>query len=397
METLVLEWLGLLLRWLHVITAIAWIGASFYFVWLDLSLEPPGEDKAQRGLQGELWSIHGGGIYEVGKYRLSPPQMPEKLHWFKWEAYSTWLTGSALMVVLYYAQSQAFLIGTDTWLRNPGTAISGSLLFLGGCLSAYEVTVRTPLVRRPLLFAALVTVAVAAASWLAYHLFAPRAAIIHVGAALATIMAGNVLLKIIPAQKSLVAAIEAGHQPDGDLAAAAKLRSTHNNYFALPVLFCMLANHYPMVYGHPASWILLPAFAVTAALARHYFNVRHQGRNQPAWLIGAGGAFAALALLTTATAAGFNAGAGVAGSLPALTEVDELLSVHCSSCHARMPSFPGYTAPPAGVVLSSTDDLAANRLRAATALRTGYMPLGNLTGMTDEERAQLLGWLERTP
>jgi len=404
MEGQLLEWLAFLVRWIHVIAGIAWIGASFYFIWLDQSLVPTTGEKAARGLKGELFAIHGGGIYEVGKYQLAPPQMPETLHWFKWEAYTTWLSGSALLIVLYYVRAQSYLIGADTWVQTPAAAITASVLYLLTLLGLYEATIRSPLKNRPLIFALLITIVVTLASWIAWQLFTPRAAMLHVGAALATIMAGNVFLGIIPAQRGLVAAIEQGLNPDAGPALLAKLRSTHNNYFTLPVLFCMLGNHAPFLYTGSMAWLMVVALALTAATARHFFNLRNQGRHQPGWLIGPALAFFALVLVSVSLSSSTDRPASNPNQSKVAdhAEIAQIMTRHCTPCHARTPVFPGYATPPAGLLFEQPDDLRggpnaipADRIR--TALVSSYMPLGNLTAMTPEERSKLIAWLPPEP
>ena len=283
MDIQILDWLTFLLRWVHVITAIAWIGASFYFIWLDLSLEQPSEAKLKAGLSGELWAIHGGGIYEVGKYASHPQAMPQTLHWFKWEAYSTWLTGSALLILIYYFKADAYLVGASLWFDTAPTAIAGSIGYLLGGVLGYELAMRY-LVKSTLARALLMFGLVVVLSYIAFQAFAPRAAILHVGAVLATMMAGNVFLVIIPSQKAFVRAIEEGGTADINLSLNAKARSTHNNYLTLPVLFCMLSNHAAFIYGHAYAWIFVVAFSCVAAFARHYFNAKHAGNHQP-WIL----------------------------------------------------------------------------------------------------------------
>ncbi len=392
METLILDWATLLARWLHVIFGIAWIGASFYFIWLDLSLEAPSDAKSRQGLGGELWAIHGGGIYEVGKYRLGPPTLPARLHWFKWEAYSTWLSGIALMTLLYYLQPTNYLIGAEAWFETPAAAIGGSIAFLLAGLVLYEGIMRTPLAARPVLAAGVGMAVLVGVSALAFAAFSPRAAILHVGALLGTIMAGNVFLNIIPAQRALVGALERGVAPDAPRALAAKLRSTHNNYFTLPVLFCMVGSHASFVYATPHAWLFVPAFGVTAAVARHYFNLRHQGRPRPAVLVIAGAAFVALATLV-AIDGGALRGTGDRAALDA-GRVGQIVVERCAGCHSQTPTFPGYPTPPGGLVFARLDDLERHGGEVAASLRTAFMPLGNLTGMTTEERDLLLAWVD---
>lgn len=401
MEGMWLEWLTFALRWLHVIAAIAWIGASFYFIWLDQSLVDASPEKAARGLRGELWAIHGGGIYEVGKYRLAPPRMPDTLHWFKWEAYTTWLSGFALLLALYYTRAGSYLIDASTWVQTPATAIAASIGFLVTIFVLYERALRTRLHNNMAAFALLITVMVFASSWIAWQLFTSRAAALHVGAALATIMAGNVFIGIIPAQKGLVAAINAGTEPDPRPAALAKLRSTHNNYFTLPVVFCMLANHAPFFHSGPLAWLLLPCFAVAAAMTRHYFNLRNTGRHQPRWLAISGALFVILAVVATPvkeSSSNRSAHATAGSAPPDQSAIASILDVHCSPCHAQVPSFAGYASAPAGLIFDTPGALHAGaggmtRDRIATALETGYMPLGNLTGMSEAERSTLIDWI----
>ena len=388
-----LDWLNLLVRWAHVITAIAWIGASFYFIWLDLSLRQPSDEKLAKGLGGELWAIHGGGIYEVAKYapHAHPDPMPTTLHWFKWEAYSTWLTGTALLILLYYVRADTYLVGLDRWITSPGVAIAASVAFLFGGLACYELIMRTALGSTVLRQAVALVGLIVLASWLAFELFSPRAAMLHVGAMIATLMAANVFLAIIPSQKAFVGAIDAGEQPDPALAIHAKHRSTHNNYLTLPVLFCMLSNHTAFVFNHPHAWLLVPVISAIAAWARHYFNLKHQGKHKPLVLVGAAAAFALVAV-----------GAGQFGRAPLaatgatadLAEVQRLLNDHCSNCHAATPTFAGYATPPGGLLFTRPDELLKHAERVTSSLRSQYMPLANLTGLTEVERAQLIGWVE---
>lgn len=391
MEGALLDWLSLLVRWLHVITAIAWIGASFYFIWLDLSLEPVTGDKAARGLKGELWSIHGGGIYEVGKYQLAPPAMPDTLHWFKWEAYSTWITGTLLLVLVYYLRAQAYLVDDLSYLSDPRQAIVASVLFLLSGIAFYEVSVRIGWAATGLRFAIGFGLIVLALSWVAFALFSDRAAMIHLGALLGTIMAGNVLLGIMPSQRALVRAIEAGTEPDPALTALAKQRSTHNNYLTLPVLFCMLANHASFVFGHPLAWLLVPALGAAAAYGRHYFNLKHRGERRP-WVLVQAGAMG-LTLFIFAAIPSELARGTLDQPLLNDQEVASVLAARCSNCHAAQPTFAGYTAPPGGLIFQTGQQLRQHRARVASSLQSGYMPLGNLTAITPEERAALLTYV----
>lgn len=390
-ESQIIDWLTLLLRFLHVLTAIAWIGASFYFIWLDLSLEVASPEKQRRGLAGELWSIHGGGIYEVGKYRLAPPVMPANLHWFKWEAYSTWLTGTGLLIVFFYLRADSQLMGAEGWAQSPAAAVAASVAFLLAGLGLYELFMRgLPRAGAGVQLLALLALLVAA-SWLAFRIFPPRAAVLHVGAMLGTIMAANVFLGIIPSQKALVGAIERGAEPDAELARRAKQRSTHNNYLTLPVLLCMLANHAPMLFGHPHAWLLVVALALAAVAARQYFNASHAGRVQPAWLVGACVAF--ISIVAAAALTGTRSLA-IDGEVTA-AQVQAIVAEHCAGCHAESPTQGGFSTAPGGYLFRTPEDLQAQAGLVVSALESGYMPLGNLTGMSDQQRAVLLAWTRR--
>ncbi|MBW8189793.1 urate hydroxylase PuuD [Neiella marina] len=394
MDALIIEWLNLAMRWFHVVAGIAWIGASFYFIWLDLSLRTPPQWKLDQGVKGDLWAIHGGGIYEVAKYQLRPTTMPGTLHWFKWEAYSTWLSGTGLMILLYYVQAQSYLVGPDRWLADPVVAVVASIGFITVGQLLYEGLLRTALVKRGLLFAAALIVLLTLASWLAHQLFAARAAYLHVGALMATWMAGNVFWGIIPAQKKFIAAVEAEQQPDASIAAFAKLRSTHNNYLTLPVIFCMISNHYPFLYGHPLGWLALIAVAGCLAWGRHFFNLKHQGIKRPAILFSAAAGVIVVAVaMQLSTAARSSSQANVAAIDD--SQVAHIVTQHCANCHAATPTQPGFTAAPGGILLTSPTELALTAVRATPALQSGYMPLGNFSGMTTDERDVLIAWLQQ--
>ena len=388
-----LDWFGLGARLLHVVAGIAWIGASFYFVWLDNSLEPPPKHKADAGVSGDLWAIHGGGIYEVAKYRLAPPRMPGTLHWFKWEAYTTWLSGTLLLCLMYWLEAELYLVG-GPWIATPAAAVGASAAYLAGALLSYELALRSPLRHRPLVFALFVAALGAGLAWLATQLFAARAAWLHTGAALATIMAANVFLGIIPAQKRFVAAVAEGREPDAAGAALAKLRSTHNNYLTLPVVLAMISNHYPMLYGHPQGWLLFVGLALALAWLRHFFNLRHRGIVRP--MIPVTSAAIIVAVFAFAVLARPDAPAreDAAAVLPD-ADAMALVARHCGVCHAAAPTQPGFVAPPGGHRFESLADVRARAGLARTSVETGYMPLGNITGITDAERAALTAWLAR--
>jgi uncharacterized membrane protein len=388
------EWTILLFRVLHIVTAIAWIGASFYFVWLDMNLRPVPEAKHGKGLHGDLWAIHGGGIYEVQKYTLAPPQMPETLHWFKWEAYSTWLTGSALLVLLYYGRAQTYLIDGSSWVQEPSVAILASIGFLALSVGGYEVLVRRRrLSARPL--AGLIVLWLGTLCWLAFQLFSQKAAPIHIGAAMASIMAANVLLGIIPGQGALVQAIESGGELDPEPALAARKRSLHNNYLTLPVVLCMVSNHSMFLYGHPLAWAVLIALMLNAAYLRHFFNLRHQGILRPSIIVISAVIFVLTAMVSDRLAGG-ESFVEDDSEVAVLTDQQmlSLVAEHCGNCHAMEPTFPGYTAAPGGIVLDSLGALDTYKARTVSSLKSGYMPLGNMGGLTGEQRAAMLRYLE---
>ncbi|MGD8176367.1 urate hydroxylase PuuD [Marinimicrobium sp. ARAG 43.8] len=395
MSTVLIEWLNLGLRWFHVVAGIAWIGASFYFIWLDLNLREPPRWKKDQGIKGDLWAIHGGGIYEIGKYQLRPKKMPERLHWFKWEAYSTWLSGTLLLIAFYYVQARSYLVGPDSWVSTPEMAIVASIAFIVGGQLLYEMLLRTALVRRGLWFAVVLVGVIALASWLAQQLFSGRAAFLHVGALIATWMAGNVFWGIIPAQKKFIAAVSDGREPDPAPAVFAKLRSTHNNYLTLPVIFCMISNHYPFLYGSEYSWLLLLAIGVLLAWGRHFFNLKHQGIVRPGILVSSGLGLVLVAVVASWAASHSSMDEDAVGTKMSATDIDVLIDQHCTNCHSPSPTQPGFQAPPAGLVITDTDSLLTYRTKALPALHSHYMPLGNMTGMSDEQRSAMVHWLEQ--
>jgi uncharacterized membrane protein len=385
------DWLHLLLRFVHVVTAIAWIGASFYFVWLDNSLEEPPQWKKDKGIRGDLWSIHGGGFYEIAKYRLAPEAMPKHLHWFKWEAYSTWISGALLLTLLYYVGAGSYLIDPGKADLSEWQAIAIGIGTLLGGFIIYEAACRSPLVQHGLAFGLTMLLLLTAIAWGLSQLFGDRAAYIHVGALIGTCMAGNVLLGIMPAQRGLVEAVKRGVEPDPKPALMAKLRSTHNNYATLPVLFIMLSNHYPMTYGHEYGWAVLGALALIGAWARHFFNLRHRGIVRPWILISAFLAFCVLIFVLRPEPR-----ATLSSSAPVISDAEAvaLVQTRCASCHSRAPSDDVFTVAPSGVLFDSAEQIRRmiDRIEARAVL-THDMPFLNKTGMTDAERAALGAWI----
>ena len=401
MDIAALDWLNLIVRWAHVIVGIAWIGSSFYFVWKDNSLTPTADDPAQKRLQGEIWMVHGGGFYHAQKYKVAPNHLPEDLHWFKWESYSTWLTGMALLAIVYYLAGPSVLLPLDSQLGYPTGVAVGLGLLAGGWL-VYDGLCRSPLSRDDRLLGLAVAALIVAITYAALWLLSDRAAFLHVGAAMATIMTANVFFTIIPNQKKIVAAMRAGETPDPKLGLAGKQRSVHNTYLTLPVVFLMLSNHYPMVYSHPYAGVLLLAICALGALTRHAFVLRHTGR-MPVWLLPASGA--AMALLIAGAAgvktlapsdapASVEATGGAAHLRPvAMTIVEQ----RCTVCHAQDPSYQGFDAPPNGILLETPADV--RRWQASVlqqSIDSHAMPIGNVTRMQPEERALLARWLRQT-
>jgi uncharacterized membrane protein len=385
------SWGDLVFRWLHVIAAIAWIGSSFYFIALDNHLEPPSAPAdAERGVGGEVWEIHGGGFYRIEKFKVAPRRLPEKLYWFKWEAYTTWLSGVALITVVYYAHASTFLVDPSVADLTTGQAIALSIGGLAVAWIVYDVLCRLLGSNEPLL-AVCIAGFVVLAAWGSAQLFAPRAAYIEVGAMLGTIMAANVFFVIIPMHRKLVRAKEAGEEPDPAWNARGKQRSVHNNYFTLPVLFAMLSNHFPFTYGHDHAWLILVCLMALGALTRHYFNLRHSGRN-PWWILAiAAAGTVALAIVIRPQA---SSSSHLAGPAPSFATVQAIIANRCAPCHSVTPTEPGYTAPPSGIVLETAAQIdAAASLIKTVAVDSNAMPLSNATRMTQAERDTLARWL----
>ncbi len=432
MGAYLLDWVALFFRWFHVIAGVAWIGASFYFVWLDLSLRKPPQWKTDKGISGDLWAVHGGGFYEIAKYKLEPEEMPKTLHWFKWEAYTTWLTGAAMMSIVYYANATAYLVDPSkvAFGSNIG-AISTSLLFLFGSYFIYEVIVRSRIGKNALVFSSTIFILLVIAAWGSFQLFSDRASFIHVGAILGTIMAGNVFFGIMPAQRALVDCVRKGEKPGkevADLALMAKNRSLMNNYFTLPLIFTMISNHYPMMYSHAQGWLVLVFVGVITAVVRHYFNQKHLGNTQPKYLwipalltvllifwmrpepieplpvppvqsavpVEAAPTTTPPAATSTEAPAVETTDSAAAQALPVAASANEaimaVVQTKCSVCHMAQPTQAGFNAPPAGIIIQTPEDMKTHKAKIVTAVQTGYMPLGNITQLTDEERQQIVAY-----
>lgn len=388
MEAYLVEWLNLLGRWAHFVVGIAWIGSSFYFIWLDNHLVAPKENTdAGKGVGGELWAVHGGGFYHAQKYRVAPPALPETLHWFKWEAYSTWWTGMLLLALIYWYGAEIYLVDEAVLSLSPGEAIGISVLVISVGWLVYDVLCRSPLGRREGALAAVLLVLTTALAWGLSELFSGRGAYIHFGAVLGTIMVANVFFVIIPGQRKLVESAGRGEAPDPAPGIRAKQRSVHNTYFTLPVLFVMLSNHFALTYNHAWNWVILMAFTVAGALIRVWFVARHKGRASPLPIV------VAIAILL-AVAFALAPRTQAASSGPAtLAEVQPIIERRCTTCHSADPTFAAFPAAPAGVVLDTAEQIRSQALRIhQQTVVLQVMPIGNLTQMTDGERAVIDAW-----
>jgi uncharacterized membrane protein len=399
MSDFALEFCNLLGRWVHLITGIAWIGASFYFVWLDNHLLPPADESLlTKGVGGELWAVHGGGFYNSQKYRGAPRRLPASLHWFYWEAYSTFLSGFFLLCLLYYAQAQIYLIDPQVAVLSKPAAIAISLGFIAGGWLLYDALCRTALARRGAWLGLVIALLLCVAAYALCHLFSGRGAFIQFGAMLGTIMVANVFFVIIPGQREMVRAKQEGREPDPGAGARGKLRSVHNTYFTLPVLFTMLSNHFALTFGARYNWLVLISMSAAGLLIRAYFVSRHKrhergGKTSP-WA-----ALAGLALIaaTAAALAPTPKALNAAQETPQLqfAAARQIVERRCAPCHAEHPSQPGFAAAPNGVLLDTPAHLLEHAAVIAPQVETRAMPIGNLTGMTEPERAQLLDWIHR--
>lgn len=409
-----------------MITGVAWIGASFYFVWLENNLN---RVNPRSGLAGDLWAIHGGGIYHLEKYKLAPPSMPDNLHWFKWEAYFTWMSGIALLCVVFYWNPSVYLLAPGSSLSGlEGVALGIGSLFVGWFV--YSSLCDSALGKRPALLGLILFVLLIAAAYGFSKVFSGRGAYLHVGAVIGTIMVGNVFRIIMPAQRALVAAIAENRTPDPALPAKGLLRSRHNNYFTLPVLFIMISNHFPSTYGSQYNWLILAGIAVAAVLVRHYFNTRHDS-NRFAWTLPVGAlAMICLAYVTgpkpmptapevakvpgaieyqplpeTAVGGGAKPAAPAQAPAPAqasnaqgpsFEKVHSVIQERCSVCHSAKPTSPLFSAAPGGVMFDTPQQIQQQAARIqAQAVTSQIMPLGNITQMTQQERDLIGAWINQ--
>ncbi len=388
MDPYINEWLNLIIRFAHLVTGVAWIGASFYFVWLDNHLQTPPKWKDEKGIKGDLWAVHGGGFYEVAKYKLAPPEIPKTLHWFKWEAYTTWLTGFLLLTLMFYVGAESYLIDTRvadlTQMQAIGIGLGSIIVGFG----SYELLVRTKLKDHGLILGIVLLVLATALSYGLTQVFSARGAYIHIGAIIGSIMAGNVFFGIIPSQKALVDAVKNGTAPDPAYGMNAKVRSTHNTYTTLPILFIMISNHYPITYNHEYNWLVLVVIIMLTAAVRQYFVMRHFGKQKPAILVGAVVGLVALAFAIAPKAVKVDA----AQTLD-ITKVEQIIKARCSTCHSATPTDEVFTVAPAGVAFDDIQTMSqwASRIKAR-GVDSKDMPLMNKTNMTEQERQYLAMW-----
>jgi uncharacterized membrane protein len=394
MEIILWQWVDFALRWLHVIAGIAWIGSSFYFVHLDSSLRR--RAGLPDGAGGEAWQVHGGGFYHMVKYLVAPARLPDQLTWFKWEAYTTWISGFFLLVVLYYASAELYLVDPLAFANPKWIAIAVSIVLLVLGWVVYDVLCKSRLGESEAGLSATGFVFLVALAWLCTHLFSGRGAYMQMGALIGTIMVANVLLVIIPNQKKVVAALLAGQKPDPALGEQAKQRSMHNNYLTLPVLFLMISNHYPVSFASRWNWVIFAIVLVVGAVIRHFYNVRHRGLPNPWWTWAVAAAGMGLIVLLSAGGPSHGERAAVVPAQDVtFADVESIVLSRCSMCHAAEPLWPGIGAPPKGVVLDHPELiwLQAREIYLQAAA-SDAMPPANVTELEPEERGMLAAWYE---
>ena len=389
------EWLHLIVRWVHIIVGVAWIGTSFYFNWLDSRLER--DDPDFKHLDGYLWSVHSGGFYRIEKLKGPPKKLPKVLHWFKWEAYATWISGFVLLILVYYLNASSMMLGGSGIELTPLQAIIISIVLLIGSWILYDYLCKNVLKNNEQILIGVGFLLFVILSYFLTQIYGSRAAYIHVGAIIGTIMAANVFRVIIPAQKNLVTSAENNVTPNLNLSIEAKNRSIHNNYFTLPVLFIMISSHFSFTYGAVNNWLILAFISIAGILTRHYFNLRNK-KQYKFWIL----PFAGLIMFFLMTLSSLSifekkdVDASISLELVSFNEVQNIIKYRCGTCHAKNPTYEGIEAAPKGVVYDTAQDIINNlKLIKAQAIDAEIMPPNNLTGITKNEREMLRVWIEQ--
>ena len=390
-QAILTEWISLGFRWLHVVAAIGWIGSSFYFIHLDLSLKP--NSALPKDAHGEAWQVHGGGFYHIIKYLVAPARMPDELTWFKWEAYTTWLSGFALMIVVYYLDAELFLVDKSILDLTPLEAALFSFCSLALAWLLYEGACRSGLAKHDVAFAIGGYLFLVALTYAFTHVLSGRGAFNQIGAIIGTIMVANVFLVIIPNQEKVVAALLAGQSPDPKLGGAGKERSVHNNYLTLPVVVLMISNHYPLLFATKLNWVIVAIVLALGPIIRHFFNERHAGRASPWWVWGAA-ALGMIAIGLLSAAGPRDVKTAASSTLPTYANVEEIVLSRCGMCHGAEPVWAGIATAPKGILLDDAEHIRRNaRLIARNAAWASAMPPGNVTQMSGEERAVVAAWI----
>ena len=390
-QAILTEWISLGFRWLHVVAAIGWIGSSFYFIHLDLSLKP--NSALPKDAHGEAWQVHGGGFYHIIKYLVAPARMPDELTWFKWEAYTTWLSGFALMIVVYYLDAELFLVDKSILDLTPLEAALFSFCSLALAWLLYEGACRSGLAKHDVAFAIGGYLFLVALTYAFTHVLSGRGAFNQIGAIIGTIMVANVFLVIIPNQEKVVAALLAGQSPDPKLGGAGKQRSVHNNYLTLPVVVLMISNHYPLLFATKLNWVIVAIVLALGPIIRHFFNERHAGRASPWWVWGAA-ALGMIAIGLLSAAGPRDVKTAASSTLPTYANVEEIVLSRCGMCHGAEPVWAGIATAPKGILLDDAEHIRRNaRLIARNAAWASAMPPGNVTQMSGEERAVVAAWI----
>ena len=389
---LLLDWLDLIIRWIHIIVGIAWIGTSFYFNWLDSRLDREMQDETK---EGELWSVHSGGFYNINKLKGPPKKFPKELHWFKWEAYATWLSGFILLIIVYYLNSEIIMIDKNINDITPFTAIFISLTFLIGSWLIYDFLCKSSLINNIFLFSIMSLILATLISYLLTKIYGSRTAYIHVGACLGTIMAGNVFRVIIPSQKKMVEAALSNQKEDLDDGISAKNRSIHNNYMTLPVLFIMISSHFPFTYGHEFNWLILILISIIGALVRHYFNLKNKKKHK-VWIlpVAALGMICLMLYVSIPKTNNYNKNQNNINEIISFQEINNIIKYRCGVCHAKNPTFEGFEDPPGGIVFDTPEDIIKNIDKIkAQSIDSNIMPPGNVTGINETEKNKIKTWI----